>query len=384
MKTGARNSFHETFILGVGMTAFVRAAAESSERLAQRAVVEAVRDAGVQIDDIDVIFVGHVFGGRVAGQRIAHSLGLEGKTLINVENACASGASALHLASHYVATGAADIGLALGFERLSFIPSGVIPPDESDLEGMLGRTNPATYALLAKRHMQTYGTTAEQLARVVVKARTNGALNERAQLRESTSIADVLASPVIAEPLTRLQCCPIGDGAAAAIVGRSKGARNASPRVVSSVVLGGLSRGPDDPMTHHGITSLTARHAYELAGLAPDDIDVAEVHDAFSIAEIVHIEDLGFCPTGEGGAYVEAGEADIGGRLPINPSGGLLARGHPLGASGLAQVFEIVSQLRGRAGERQVNGARLGLTHSEGGVVYGLDAGACAIHILAT
>jgi acetyl-CoA acetyltransferase/uncharacterized OB-fold protein len=373
-------------IAGVGMTRFGRYGDVTAEQLAQSAILDALDDAGVSPAEIGCVFVGHVFQGRVAGQRIVREVGLMGLPLINVENACASGASALNLAIESVASGRVEAALAVGVEQLSRLGGGVIPPDKLDIEGAHGRTNPATYAIMAKRHKATHGTTDAQLASVVVQARVNGHHNERAQLRELTSIDEVLASPMIASPLSRLQCCPIGDGAAAAVVvsaGVAKRLESLSVRVLASVVRGGVRRAAGDPFVSHPVTRLAAHEAFENSGIGPGDVDVAEVHDAFSIAELVHLEDLGFYEAGQAGFEVARGSTAIGGTLPVNPSGGLLAKGHPLGATGLAQVFELVDQLRGRGRKRQVDGARIGLAQCEGGVVYGLDAGVCVIHILA-
>jgi benzoylsuccinyl-CoA thiolase BbsB subunit len=370
----------DVFIRGVAMSPFARAADRPIDDLAQDAAREALADAGIPPRRVDAIFAGHTFGGRVAGQRITRDLGLDARLAVNVENACASGATALHLAIGQVRAGASDIALALGFERLSAFGRGVVPPDRNDLEGLLGRTNPATYALMTKRHMAEYGTTLAQLAAVSVKARRNGAANPRAQFRTTVTAEEVLASPPVADPVTRLMCCPTGDGAAAVVVSSTSGP--GAIRVRASVVRGGQRRPPGDRLVNHPVTETAARAAYAEAGVGPEDVDVAEVHDAFAIAEIVHLEDLGFRPRGESAAFVASGGTAIDGALPVNPSGGLLAKGHPYGATGLAQIFELVEQLRGRAGTRQVARAHVALAQCEGGIVYGLDAGACAIHIL--
>jgi benzoylsuccinyl-CoA thiolase BbsB subunit len=376
----------EVAVLGVGMVPFGRYD-QAIEEPAQTAALAALDDAGVRPRDVQATFCGHVFQGRVAGQRVARDLGITGTKVINVENACASGSSAFHLAWQQVAFGAADLVLVLGFEKLSMLGRGVVPPDPNDLEGMVGRTNPATYALMAKRHMAQFGTTSKQLAAVSVSARRNGARNVRAQFRTEVSVEQVLSAPMIADPLTRLMCCPLGDGAAAAVIGTVDKARQSTTvpvRIRASVVVGGERRRANDPLISHRVTRTAARAAYEMAGLGPKDIDIVEVHDAFAIAQIVHLEDLGFCAPGDGGPLVESGATGIAGRLPVNPSGGLLAKGHPYGATGLGQIFEIVDQLRGRAGDRQVRNVRAGLAQNEGGVVHGLDAGVCAIHVLST
>jgi benzoylsuccinyl-CoA thiolase BbsB subunit len=370
-------------IAGAGMTPFGRLADVSADELAQRAALAALDDAGIAPGAVDSAFFGHVFAGRVAGQRVLRRIGIEGRPVMNVENACASGATALRLALLEVATGRADVALAVGFDKLTALGRGVIPPDPHDLEGALGRTNPATYALMAKRHMAEYGTTAEQLALVAVKARAAGAHNPRAQVRAAVTVEEVLSARMIADPLTRWQCCPTGDGAAAVVVTAADRSHARSVRVLASALRGGTRRPRGDRMVNHPVTTLTAQDAYRQAGIGPEDVDMAEVHDAFTIAELVHTEDLGFCKPGEGGKYLQSGATAPDGERPVNPGGGLLARGHPLGATGLAQVVELVAQLRGEAGAQQAGRPRIALAQCEGGVVYGLDAGLCAIHILA-
>lgn len=378
-----RQDLDSVRIAGAGMTPFGRFPDMSADELAQRAALAALDDAGIGPREVDSAFFGHVFSGRVAGQRVLRALGIEGRPTMNVENACASGATALRLALLEVADGRADVALAVGFDKLTALGRGVIPPDEHDLEGALGRTNPATYALMAKRHIAEYGTTAEQLALVAVKARAAGARNPRAQVRTEVTVEEVLSDRMIADPLTRWQCCPTGDGAAAVVVTAADRVRDRPVRVLASALRSGTRRPRGDRMVNHPVTALTAQDAYRQAGIGPREVDMAEVHDAFSIAELVHTEDLGFCRAGEGGKYLQSGATARDGERPVNPSGGLLARGHPLGATGLAQVVELVGQLRGEAGELQAGRPRVALAQCEGGVVYGLDAGLCAIHILA-
>jgi acetyl-CoA acetyltransferase len=227
--------------------------------------------------------------------------------------------------------------------------------------------------------MEQYGTTKEQFAKVAVKNHNNGSLNPYAQYQERCTLDDVLHSPVVAEPLTRLMCSPIGDGAAAAVVCSAAKARELGimPVWVRASVLGsGKDREPGEP----GIVTRVARRAYEVAGIGPEDVDVVELHDASAPAELLTYEELGLCPAGDGGRLIDAGETEIGGRIPVNPSGGLLAKGHPVGATGIAQICEIVWQLRGQAEKRQVSGARIGLTENGGGMVRN-EAAAMAVHI---
>ncbi len=374
-------------ITGLGMTEFQHTASLSADGLAADAASTAITDAGIVPGEIDTVFAGHVFGGRVAAQRILRGLGIQGRPTINVENACASGASALRLAIHAVASGASDVALAIGFEKLSELGSGVVPPDVNELEGSLGRTNPSTYALMTKRHMAEYGTTLEQLATVAVKARSLGIKNPWAQVKREVTLEEVLGARMIAEPLTRLECCPTGDGAAAVVVMSNERAQQTDEgravKVLASALNGGVRRPRGDRMVNHPVTTMTVADAYKQADLGPEDIDIVELHDAFAIAELVHMEDLGFCKPGTGGHYLMSGATMPDGERPVNAGGGLMARGHPMGATGIAQIVELSTQLRGEAGTMQVENPKVALAQCEGGVVYGLDAGLCAIHILA-
>jgi acetyl-CoA acyltransferase len=253
-----------------------------------------------------------------------------------------------------------------------------------ELEGRLGFTPPAYFALMARRYMEETGTPAETLAKVAVKNRRHAALNPFAQYQEPLTVDEVLASPMVAEPLTKFSCCPTTDGAAAAVVASAEAVRRLSVRRPVRVLASALASGGyrDGDLAHLEVDRRVARQAYETAGMGPDEIDVAEVHDAFTISEIVHCEDLGFCAPGNGARMLEDGKTALGGRLPISTSGGLLSRGHALGATGIAQAVEIVTQLRGEAGPRQVENARVGLIHCVGGFVAN-DAAASAVHIFA-
>ena len=283
-----------------------------------------------------------------------------------------------------VSSGAYDVVLVIGVEKLTKFGGGTLPLDEDDWEVRLGLTMPALYAMRAQRYMHDYGVSLKDVAGVSVKNRKNGALNPDAQMRKEVSVDEVLASRMIADPFTLLQCCPTGDGAAAIILASSAVARELSRDPIevraSHLTSGRFMSGFRD-MTSPEITVRGARETFEESGLGPEDIDVAEVHDAFSIAELIYYEAFGFCPRGEGAALLRSGATSIGGRVPINPSGGLLAKGHPVGATGAAQVVEIVRQLRGHAGARQVENAKVGMTHATGGGISGFDHGACSIHI---
>jgi acetyl-CoA acetyltransferase len=371
-------------IIGVGMIPFAKSPETPIVDLGWPAVKAAIKDAGIDPRRIDAVYSGTSRGGAMVGQRIMGRLGLAGLPVTNVENACSSSSSALRDGVIAVSSGEYDVVLVIGVEKLSKYGGGTLPLDEDDWEVRLGLNMPALYAMRAQRYMHDYGLTPAQLAAVSVKNRRNGSLNPDAQMRKPVTVEEVLASRMIAEPFTLLQCCPTGDGAAAIVLARSDIARQFRSDCVevrgSHLTSGRFMTGFRD-MTSPEITVRGAREAFEDAGLGPEDIDVAEVHDAFSIAELLYYEAFGFCPRGEAPALLESGATAIGGKIPVNPSGGLLAKGHPVGATGAAQVVEIVRQLRGQAGPRQVEGARIGLTHATGGGISGFDHGACSIHI---
>jgi acetyl-CoA acetyltransferase len=405
------------YVVGVGMTRFGKHVERTMKSLASEAVAAALEDAALRPDAVTAAFVGNAVQGLLTGQEcvrgqiVLRECGLGGIPMVNVENACASASTALHLAWQAVAGGFHDCVLALGMEKLyhpdktkSFAAlAGAVDVELlAQLKEALGSMKSAgqagngggekrslfmdVYAAAARDHMARYGTTVQQFAAIAAKNSLHGSLNPRAQYQEPHTIEDVLASPVIAAPLTRLMCSPIGDGAAVAIVvsedylphlRRHDGVSTRPIRIAASVLGTGRDRAVDEP---DPVTEV-ARCAYEQAGLGPEDVSLAEVHDATAPAELMIYEELGFCPAGEGGRLVDAGETKLGGRRPVNTSGGLIAKGHPVGATGLAQVVEVVEQLRGRAGRRQVDGARVGLTENAGGAVRG-DPAAVAIHLL--
>jgi acetyl-CoA C-acetyltransferase len=304
----------------------------------------------------------------------------------HVENACSSSACAFREAWIAVASGLYDFALAMGVEKMTSASTekaikALISSSDVELES--GITFPGVFAMIAQRHMLEFGTTREQLARVAVKAHKYGALNPHAHFQKETSIEEVLSSPMIAEPLRLFDCCPVSDGAAAAILAPKDAVPDRNDQAVhiaASVLKSGMYT-DDRPLTRFESTIEAAKEAYEFAGIGPEDIDLAEVHDCFTIAEIVHIEDLGFCEKGEGGRYIERGDAEIDGRTPINISGGLKAKGHPVGATGIGQIAELVLQLRGQAGKRCIPGAKVGLSHCMGGFLHG-DGASLAVHIL--
>ncbi len=375
----------KVFVIGVAMTRFGRHPETKVTELGREACKGAIDDAGVRGKDIEGAFCSHSFQGRVAGQRVLKHLGLTGMPIINVENACSGGATSFHLAWSAIAGGFYDLVLAFGMEKMT---KGLIPPNPDDLEGILGRTYPGRFAMMAQRHQYEYGTTKEQLALVSVKNHRNGSLNPYAHYQEAMSLDEILAARMVSEPLTLYQCCPITDGAAAAILCSEDVVRKyqgGGVRVLASVVTSGVYQSiRTSRMTSETeLSRRTASEAYKMADLSPGDIDVAEVHDCFSIAELLHYEELGFCGTGESGRMIQEGMTGLDGKIPVNPSGGLLAKGHPMGATGIAQIVEIVWQLRGEAEKRQVADPGIGLTHCMGGAVPGIGQGACCIHILA-
>lgn len=378
------------FVVGAGMTTFGPQPEVDVHELARRAVWEAIGSSGVAPQEFkrrpSVAFGGHAYQGPCFAQKTLMKIGLQGLSMINVENACASGSTALIGAASMLKSGEAELAIAFGAEKLTKPGGGFLPIVADDLESAMGRVMPAAFAMQAQMHAQRYGTTREQMALVAVKNRRNGALNPRCHFQQQVTVEQVLASPSIAEPLTRLDCCPVSDGAAAVVLARESALRalglpSRVELMASALVSGERTRyGIVDD--HSEMSIRAARLAYERAGLGPRDVDLCELHDPFTIAEIIHYEDLGFCRAGEGGAYVESGRSAIGGGgVAVSPSGGLMSKGHPLGATGVAQVAEVFWQLRGEAGGRQVPDARVGLTHTVGGGVSQLEAGACAVMI---
>lgn len=368
-------------VLGVGTSKFGKQPNKSAVELGWEAIEEALQDAGTDTDAIDAVYVGTVFSEPGVAVRMLQGIGLTGIPIVTVENACASGSTAFHEGRVATSTGRYRRVLAVGVETMTAHFKNAIVPMHSDPEGRQGFAMPAIYAMAANRYQYEFGVTERQLAAVSVKNHSHGMLNERAQHRRELTIEAVLASRVISDPLTLFQCCSIADAAAAVVLGSEP--TQHSVRVRSSVLGSGeLWDATADRVWGWNLMHDTAHAAYEAAGLGPLDIDAFEVHDAFTIGEIVATEALGLCQLGEGGRLVESGYTALTGSQPVNPSGGLLSRGHPLGATGLAQVAEIVWQLRGDAGERQVPGARIGAVETMGGGAAGVDGNACVVSVL--
>jgi acetyl-CoA C-acetyltransferase len=372
------------WVQGVGSSNFGKQRDTSLTHLAWEAVHEALVDAecgdmrSVR-SSIDAVYVGNVFGEPGVGMRAIQAFGITGPPIITIENACASGTSAFHEAVVAVCSGRYQRVLVLGVEQMTNLFSGPIVPQQSDPEGKSGLAMPGLYALAAHRWLHEGRVTLEQLAAVSVKNHAHAMHNPRAQYRGKYTIDDVLQSPMIADPLTRLQCSPISDGAAAVVVGGERHDPRDVRVVATAQRAGGLWDHRTTDVWGYRLVHDTARDVFEQAGVGPEDVSVAEVHDAFTIGELETTEAVGMAPEGQAGAYAEQGITALGGRLPINPSGGLLSRGHPLGATGVAQIAEIVWQLRGEAGERQVPNARLGLVETMGGGVAGVDGNACVV-----
>jgi acetyl-CoA acetyltransferase len=363
----------EVYIAGIGSTAFGRQPDVSLLELAAEAGRQALADAGVKPSDIGMgmfanALAGKLFGDLTVGQNAFAALGMSRLPIANVENACTSGSTAFYLACLAVRAGEVDCAMVVGAEKMCVPQLGLLSSGDSELDTLLGLVTPASFAMRARRHMAEFGTTVEQMALVSVKNRRQGVLNPFAQFRSAVSVEEVLASPMIADPLTRLQSCPMADGASALIVCSESMARRLGARITvrAATLLTGDYDNPQD-MVRWRTDREGVEKAYEIAGIGPGDLDVIECHDAFTIAEILHYEALGLCPVGEGGRLVAEGVTALGGSKPVNVSGGLLARGHPVGATGVEQIVELTRQLRGSAGARQVHGARLGLAHCMGG-----------------
>lgn len=372
-------------IVGAAMIPMGRHRTSSYSGLGVPPLLAVLRDAGIAPSDVDAMFCGHTFGGMLTGQRVAKAVGIGGVPVINVDNACSGGATAVHQAVRSIRSGEHELVLVLGIDKLTQFGGGTLPLVEEDWEVQQGMVMPALYAMRARRFLADRGATLEDLAAVSVKARDHGSRNPYAQYREPVTVEQVLASRPIAGPLTLLQCCPTGDGAAALLLASPERARALARPTVhirASVLHSGSPVEGFRDMLRPEITYHSAADAYEEAGISSSDLDVVELHDAFTIAELIYYEALGLCGEGDALPFSRRGAATYGGDVVVNPSGGLLAKGHPVGASGAAQMVELYWQLTGVAGARQVDGARWGLAHVTGGGVAQLDHGACAVHIL--
>lgn len=403
----------DVVILGVGMTPFGRHLDKSHEELTQLAARAAMADAGIEGHRIDMAVYANVIQGFFAGEMsipgeyALRPLGISGARSFHVEQACASSTVGLHLAIDYVKTGLAEMAIVVGVEKLYSDDRAKRfavfqqPRDLVEARGFIARTAhlvqpvPAgresespnvlmeAYAAQARLHMATYGTTQAQIAAVAAKDHTHSQWNPLSQYCEAMSVEQIMAAPQVAWPLTNPMCAPISDGASAAIVCSAEMARRIGGRAIRVLAAenrNGSDRAPDD--YRHHVTRKVSALAYDRAGLGPQDMDLAEVHDASSIGEIIQTEALGLVDPGEAGPAAERGETALGGRIPVNTSGGLVSKGHPLAATGIGQIHELVTQLRGDAGARQVEGARIAIAENSGGF-YGVEDGMSAVTILA-
>jgi acetyl-CoA acetyltransferase len=369
-------------VAGVGMHPFGRFGDKTAVAMGVEALCEALADAETAWKDVEALFCAHMYAGTGAGHKIATVLGATGIPIVNVENACSSGGAAVLAARQAIASGEYGTVAAVGIEKM---PRGFMEMDYfDDWRQKIGHAvNPAQFAFAIRRHMHEYGTTERQLALVAEKNHLHSVHNDRAMYRKQIPADEVLASRQVVDPLRLLMLCAPNEGAAAAILS----ARDARPGDVRVVGQGlktarraqaiGEHMPTDSPVEpDDSVTRRAAEEAYRKAGLGPEDLDVVELQDTDSGTEIISTEELGLCAPGEGGPLVESGSTRLGGRIPVNPSGGLLSKGEPVGASALGHVYEVANQLRGRCGPRQVPGARVGLTHALGA------GGNCSVLIL--
>ncbi|WP_223506091.1 thiolase family protein [Pseudomonas sp. GL-RE-29] len=410
---------NDIYVVGVGMTPFGRLLERSVYDMVDEAVGLALKDAGATTADVGSVYYSTMTNGMLQGQTgipgpiAMRRIGIEGVPVFSVENACASGSSAFNLATLALRAGQCDIALAVGAEKMNVpdkakmfavfdggwdvatveqnkyillaMGEGIEPPPGTVSERPYS-VFMDVYAAICRNHMLRYGTTQRQIAAVAAKNHQHSVHNPLSQFQQAFSIDEVLASPPICYPLTTLMCSPISDGAAAVVLcnaeglKRLKNAGDRAVRVLASVVQTGSNRGLDEP--EKIVAHLAAKKAYAQAGIDPSDVDVAEVHDASAIGEILNAESLMLVPFGEGGPAAERGDFTVGGRMPINPSGGLESKGHPIGATGLGLIHELVTQLRGEAGKRQVEGARIAIQENGGGL-FGIEEAVVAVNILA-
>ncbi len=372
------------YVVGAGMIKFGRYPDRTYFQLGAEAALLALDDAGLTIKDVGAVYASSTFNAAsMLGQKILQQIGQTGVPCINVSNACASGATAVREAFVAIKSGLYDIVLAVGAEKN---PTGMLagaPVDGPPPEGLFGSVSmPALFAEAGMVHTSLYGTTIEQFAQVAVKNHHHSTMNPKAYYRRETPLDEVLASEMIAYPLTKLMCSANVDGAAALVLVSEKKARELGLGRAVHMRGSALTSDPFEPrnpdmLDANSVTRLAAAQAYEMAGIGPEDLDLVELHDCFATAELLHYENLGLCGDGEAGRLIDSGATALGGRIPVNVSGGLLSKGHPIGATGVANMVEIVDHLRGEAGERQVAGAKIGLTH-----VLGFGVGSAAgVHI---
>ena len=374
----------DVYVLGVDMIKFGRFPDRTVPDLGAEAALLALDDAGLTIDNMEAFYCGNLGqANAMVGQRILQEIGQTGIPVVNCSNACATGATAFREAWTSIKAGLYDVVLAVGVEQMG---TGLLGGSGGGTgipkEGLLGSgTMPAVFAEAGMEHSRQYGTTFEQFAKISVKNHHHSTMNPKARYQIETPLDEVMNAEMISYPNTKLMCSVNVDGAAAAVLVSEKKAKELgmgrSVRVKASVLTSDPYQERDLVMPDvNSCTRKAAKEAYEMAGLGAEDIDLVELHDCFATAEMLHYENLGLCKDGEAGKLIDEGEVELGGRVPVNVSGGLLSKGHPLGATGIANIYEVCTHLRGEAGKRQVEGAKVGLTH-----VIGLGS-ACGIHIL--
>jgi len=384
-------------VSGIGITKFGELWGVSPRSLARQAVEAALEDAGLSVSDIDVLIVANMLSGILGNQEhlgalFSEELGFFHTPSFKVEGACASGGLAVHTAVNSLLGGKYKRVMVLGVEKMTdhkpeFVSSALMGAGTNE-ERLAGMTFPGVYALLAQAHMKTYGTTEEQMASVAVKNHYHASLNPNAQFHSLLTVEKVIKSACVADPLKLLDCSPISDGAAAVILQKTESTRLPAGQgkqktevniIASQVATDTLGVAQRKSLTTLKATEIAAKKAYKEAGVSPKDIDIAEVHDCFTIAEILAMEDLGFCEKGKAAAFISSGKTTLGvaKNFVVNTSGGLKGCGHPVGTTGVKQIVEIVEQLRGSAGKRQVVDARIGLTQNVGG-----SGATCVVHIL--
>lgn len=375
----------DVYVIGTDMIKFGRFPDRTVPDLGAEAALLALDDAGVGIQDMQALYCGNLFqASGMVGQRILHQIGQTGIPVVNTANACATGATAFREGWIAIKAGLYDMVLAVGVEQMGRgLLGGGGSGDGISTEGLLGSgTMPTVFAELGMEHQKKHGTSFEQFAKVAVKNHHHSTMNDKAMYQKETPLEEVMGAEMISYPNTKLMCSVNVDGSAAAVLCSEKKVKELG--LMDRAIKVRASALTSDPYTDRDLvmpdfstcTRLAAKQAYEMAGVGPDDLDLVELHDCFATAEILHYENLGLCKDGDAGKMIDTGATALGGKIPVNVSGGLLSKGHPLGATGIANVYEIVTHLRGKAGKRQVEGARMGMTH-----VVGMG-NAAAIHIL--
>ena len=374
----------DVYILGVDMIKFGRFPDRTVPSLGAEAALLALDDAGLTIKDMEALYCGNLGqSSGMVGQRILQEIGQTGMPVVNCANACATGATAFREAWTSIKAGLYDVVLAVGVEQMGKgLLGGTGAGKGIPKEGLLGSgTMPAVFAEAGMEHARKYGTTFEQFAKISVKNHHHSTMNPKAMYQIETPLEEVMNAEMISYPNSKLMCSVNVDGSAAAVLVSEKKAKELGMERAVKVKASILSSDPyqERDLVMPDVNTCTrkaAKEAYEMAGVGPEDIDLVELHDCFATAEMLHYENLGLCKDGDAGRMIDEGEVALGGRVPVNVSGGLLSKGHPLGATGIANIYEVSTHLRGEAGDRQVEGAKLGLTH-----VIGLGS-ACGIHIL--